>query len=727
MDPFKYREVRGYFTARTPDTTDADYNPDQVPLSGGVTLVPQFQGGSVVFTEVGEFAIPRRLRAQIVDGHLMTEVSSEEESVLQPVFLPVTVDDRANQKWSWRLIFDTLTIGEYGEEVAHPDLSFPVEDGTEPLNLSTVATTARQSGAFITRGAPGPGLQAIVAEDGQLTFEYTDGRTTSIGIPESVPGPSGDPGQDGDPGDEGASAYQIAVKGGFSGTETEWLSSLRGEKGDPGTVPDLVVDNITDASTVGKGLMKASSQETAQSVLGLATGATAIGGSLAELEDGIGTSDRVWNARNIADYVKASVDDVRGFLDVRMFGADPTGAVDSMPAIQEAIYAAGDSQIVFCPAGTYKMSNFVRLVHGTKIWGYGARWERQAGAFQMIVNWQSGDTTTPGYDGPGEIHILGLTLDARGSAAGMNGSNMVTFTHSRAVTIRDCRFLNAKRFHSLEFNSSRDCKVVNCHFEGWYADPVNGSGDGPKEAIQIDYNGGDAGAKDGTVCHDILIQGNTFRKGGDGHPIYVGSHSGSSSSYYRGIRVVDNHFDSATNTAVYAFNWRGALIGRNTFTGNETCTQVYNSTGVKIDGNSSVVSSGRFFYGSEARGTQVTNNYIQDVTGEAVTFSTNSTGCLFASNNLTGTTGYGIVFASAANNGLAQGNTFTQVGSGSTVGVIRVSGGTSNIGVAGNMGYANSTTRFLSVASGCNAWAAANYAPGTTFSEGTVATTINAT
>ena len=33
-------------------------------------------------------------------------------------------------------------------------------------------------------------------------------------------------------GKEGKSAYEVAVKNGFSGTEAEWLASLKGEKGD---------------------------------------------------------------------------------------------------------------------------------------------------------------------------------------------------------------------------------------------------------------------------------------------------------------------------------------------------------------------------------------------------------------------------------------------------------------------------------------------------------------
>ena len=40
--------------------------------------------------------------------------------------------------------------------------------------------------------------------------------------------------KDGEDGKDGASAYEIAQKNGFEGTETEWLLSLKGERGEPG-------------------------------------------------------------------------------------------------------------------------------------------------------------------------------------------------------------------------------------------------------------------------------------------------------------------------------------------------------------------------------------------------------------------------------------------------------------------------------------------------------------
>lgn len=50
-------------------------------------------------------------------------------------------------------------------------------------------------------------------------------------------------GPPGDPGDPGDSAYQIAVKNGFEGTEEEWLESLEGI---PGVTPVKGIDYFTE-------------------------------------------------------------------------------------------------------------------------------------------------------------------------------------------------------------------------------------------------------------------------------------------------------------------------------------------------------------------------------------------------------------------------------------------------------------------------------------------------
>ena len=58
-------------------------------------------------------------------------------------------------------------------------------------------------------------------------IEITDLDTTFL---------KGEKGEAGIDGKDGLSAYEIALKNGFTGTEDEWLTSLRGEEGISGIV-----------------------------------------------------------------------------------------------------------------------------------------------------------------------------------------------------------------------------------------------------------------------------------------------------------------------------------------------------------------------------------------------------------------------------------------------------------------------------------------------------------
>jgi len=65
-------------------------------------------------------------------------------------------------------------------------------------------------------------------EDGQSTCGNVEVEVVEVTADFREKGPKGDKGDDGD------SAYQVAVKNGFVGTEAQWLASLKGEKGADG-------------------------------------------------------------------------------------------------------------------------------------------------------------------------------------------------------------------------------------------------------------------------------------------------------------------------------------------------------------------------------------------------------------------------------------------------------------------------------------------------------------
>lgn len=86
------------------------------------------------------------------------------------------------------------------------------------------------------QGERGVGIADVVkiaTENNIDTYQiiYTDGETTIFNITNGIDGADG---KDGINGSDGASAYEIAIKRGFKGSEADWLVSLKGEKGDKG-------------------------------------------------------------------------------------------------------------------------------------------------------------------------------------------------------------------------------------------------------------------------------------------------------------------------------------------------------------------------------------------------------------------------------------------------------------------------------------------------------------
>ena len=72
-------------------------------------------------------------------------------------------------------------------------------------------------------------LKGVDGKDGVNGKDGCDGRNGADGLP----------GRDGIDGTDGKSAYIIAVEHGFTGTENEWLQSLKGSDGKDGITPDM--------------------------------------------------------------------------------------------------------------------------------------------------------------------------------------------------------------------------------------------------------------------------------------------------------------------------------------------------------------------------------------------------------------------------------------------------------------------------------------------------------
>ena len=76
-------------------------------------------------------------------------------------------------------------------------------------------------------GKDAPKITNVTLNDNNLTFALSDNSSYSVVLPLLK-------GDRGEKGENGLSAYQIAQQAGFHGTETDWLQSLKGQKGDAG-------------------------------------------------------------------------------------------------------------------------------------------------------------------------------------------------------------------------------------------------------------------------------------------------------------------------------------------------------------------------------------------------------------------------------------------------------------------------------------------------------------
>lgn len=86
------------------------------------------------------------------------------------------------------------------------------------------------SGAYTDSGLPARGEKGETGKKGEPGAKGDPGEKGEPG----APGKDGADGVDGRDGADGKSAYLLAAEHGYSGSESEWLASLKGEKGDAG-------------------------------------------------------------------------------------------------------------------------------------------------------------------------------------------------------------------------------------------------------------------------------------------------------------------------------------------------------------------------------------------------------------------------------------------------------------------------------------------------------------
>lgn len=129
-----------------------------------------------------------------------------------------------------------------GKLIKAPDST--VVEPTDPNGNYTVkpgafvgfdhSTTELQGGEMLVASPDGQNKIPKLAPTGAFLFNNADGDNMWALIKPKVGTIKGEKGDKGDAGTNGKSAYEVAVANGYSGTQTQWLASLKGADGAPG-------------------------------------------------------------------------------------------------------------------------------------------------------------------------------------------------------------------------------------------------------------------------------------------------------------------------------------------------------------------------------------------------------------------------------------------------------------------------------------------------------------
>lgn len=254
------------------------------------------------------------------------------------------------------------------------------------------------------------------------------------------------------------------------------------------------------------------------------------------------------------------------WFNVLDYGADPTGTVDSAPAINAAcLDATAVGGTVLIPRGDYKVMSGIVVLDNTTIWAYGAYIFAGATSFALLWNYIELSSPTV-YTGHSNITVLGGIWDNKGQVYTGGSTDTMFFNHARNITIRDLTIRNTQFFHGIEFNAINGGQIVNCRFEG----AQQGAGTENLEAIQIDvaFTGAGEPANDNTMSQNILIMGNYVGPATDGSGLgapgwVVAAHSSQGDQYFHNIKVIGNTADSTLYGGYHVYCWGEAVLTGN--------------------------------------------------------------------------------------------------------------------------------------------------------------------
>ncbi|NDL60081.1 right-handed parallel beta-helix repeat-containing protein [Phytoactinopolyspora mesophila] len=249
----------------------------------------------------------------------------------------------------------------------------------------------------------------------------------------------------------------------------------------------------------------------------------------------------------------------------KRFGVDHPGGDPDETSIQAALNNARDAGggHVNVGPGTWRIHNeHLRIYANTRLTlSPGTVLLRTGALTAMLSNGprDGSDTTTTGYDGPGNIIVEGGTWDFNAREVPRPGWGLV-FGHAANIVLQHMEILDVSEWHAVEYNAVFNGVIDSCTAIGSIERP---SAAWNQEALSIDLAWPGLqpfGAADYTQSKMIRITNNYC----SGWPTFAGDHSGYTNSSHEQFIIANNTMRDLSYWGVSLRNVNRAVITGNT-------------------------------------------------------------------------------------------------------------------------------------------------------------------
>ena len=256
-------------------------------------------------------------------------------------------------------------------------------------------------------------------------------------------------------------------------------------------------------------------------------------------------------------------------INVANYGAKGKSGVLDTLGIQLALFEARKGPVtVYIPKGEYHILYELVIYRNTNLILHDDATLIRKSPSAMLKNGHSFKKYY-GYEGHGNINIIGGTFDAYGHTNNTNNTIM-SIGHAKNIQIHDVTFKNVVGGHAIDACGLDGFYVTNSHFLGFRDDSGTRSF---SEAIQIDIQTEGAfpkfGATDGTVTKNVIIENCYFGNSGDMNMSAwnraIGSHASMYDCFYENIHIQNNRFDGLGDYAVTMLKSKETTITNNYF------------------------------------------------------------------------------------------------------------------------------------------------------------------